>query len=334
MSKTLNVVSLFSGCGGLDLGLELANNPKLKFETIWSNDFNDNACATHDKNFSNKAVHGDIWDIDVNDIPASNIVIGGFPCEEFSVLRGDRPGFKTKRGLLYTKFVEIVAKNKPYAFIAENVKGLLSVANGSAIKKIKKDFEKVDHVGYNVNYKLIKFADFGVPQKRERVIIIGIRNDLGFTFNFPKETHIGKHVSVKEAFTKPTLVEKIKLNNEKLKIQQSTIKKLNLIPPGGNYKDLPDHKDRNWMSLIYRRLHPDKPSPTIVAKGGGGTWGYHYAEPRPLTNRERARIQSFPDNFEFCGSTTEVRIQLGDAVPPMGIKPIAESLLKQLEDKI
>ena len=106
--------------------------------------------------------------------------------------------------------------------------------------------------------------------------------------------------------------------------------KLKLIPPGGNYKNLPGYENKNWMSLIYKRLHPNKPSPTIVANGGGGTWGYHYSEPRPLTNRERARIQTFPDDFEFVGSISEVRKQLGNAVPPLGIKPIAEQIIKTL----
>lgn len=328
----VNVMSLFAGCGGMDLGFTLAEHPKYKYDLVWANDFDKYACETYKKNFKHEIVCKDIWEVDFDNTPPADIVIGGFPCEDFSVLRGDtRPGFKSKRGLLYTKFVEAVAKKLPLFFVAENVKGLLSAHNGWAIKKIKEDFEKVDHVGYNVDYKLIKFADYGVPEKRERVIIVGIRNDLGLRFVFPEPTHKNRHVSAKEALKD---VEKVKLNNEKLGIMESTKEKLERIPAGGNYKNLSEYADKNWMSLIYKRLHPDEPSPTIVACGGGGTWGYHYDEPRPLTNRERARIQTFPDDFEFMGSTTEVRRQIGNAVPPLGIKPIAEQILKILNREI
>lgn len=319
-------MSLFAGCGGMDLGFLIAKHSKLAYKIAWANDFEKPACETYKKNFKHDIICKDIWDIDLSKTPKADVIIGGFPCQDFSILRGmKRAGYKTKRGLLYTKFVEAVAKKLPLFFVAENVKGLLTANKGWAIKKIKKDFEKVDHVGYNVQYKLINFADFGVPQKRERVIIVGIRNDLNLNFVFPDLTHKNNHVSSKIAFAG---VEKIKLNNEKLGMLSSTRKKLELIPPGGNYKNLPKYKNKNWMSLIYKRLHPDQPSPTIVANGGGGTWGYHYKEPRPLTNRERARLQTFPDTFEFIGSTSEVRRQLGNAVPPLGIKPIAEQLLK------
>ena len=330
--QKLKIISLFAGCGGMDLGFRLAEHPKYEYEIAWANDFEKDACATYEKNFKHHIVCKDIWDVDIDKIPEADVVIGGFPCEDFSILRGEkRPGFKSKRGLLYTRFVEIVAKKQPLFFVAENVKGLLSMNKGWAIKKIKEDFEKVDHVGYDVQFKLINFADFGVPQKRQRVIIVGIRNDLGLTFTFPEETHKEKFVTVKEALAG---VEKVPSNNERLKMQPSTKEKLEQIPPGGNFKYIKGYENNNWMSLIYKRLHPNEPSPTIVAAGGGGTWGYHYAEPRPLTNRERARIQTFPDNFEFLGSTTEVRRQLGNAVPPKGIKPIAESLLMQLDGKI
>ncbi len=332
MKNKLKVISLFAGCGGMDLGFLLANHPKIAYEIVWANDFDKFACETYKKNFKHEIICKDIWGVDLDKIPSGDVVIGGFPCEDFSILRGGtRPGFKSKRGLLYTKFVDVVSKKLPLFFVAENVKGLLTMHKGWAIKKIKEDFEKVDSTGYDVDYKVINFADYGVPQNRERVIIVGIRKDLKIDFKFPEPTHSKNPVPVKHALKG---VEKAELNNEKLKIHASTKEKLELIPPGGNYKNLPDHKDRNWMSLIYKKLHPDKPSPTIVACGGGGTWGYHYSEPRALTNRERARIQTFPDDFEFAGSTTEVRRQIGNAVPPLGIKPIAEQLLKVAEKKV
>ncbi|MBI5391417.1 DNA cytosine methyltransferase [Candidatus Woesearchaeota archaeon] len=330
--KKLKIMSLFAGCGGMDLGFLLAKHPEIAYEIVWANDFDKTACETYKKNFNHDIVCGDIWEIDLDKTPKADVIIGGFPCQDFSILRGEkRSGYKSKRGLLYTRFVEAVAKKLPLFFVAENVKGLLTANNGWAIKKIKQDFEKVDHVGYKVQYKLINFADYGVPQNRERVIIVGIRSDLGMNFAFPEPTHKNKPVTVKEALKD---VEKVKFNNEKMSIQASTREKLEQIPAGGNYKNIKGYENKNWMSLIYKRVHPDLPSPTIVANGGGGTWGYHHLEHRPLTNRERARIQTFPDNFEFVGSISEVRKQLGNAVPPQGIKPIAEQLLKTLNKEI
>lgn len=331
--RELKVCSLFAGCGGLDFGFELADNPRLKFKTIWANDFDSSACATYILNFPHvEVIEGDIWDYDLRNMPDCEVILGGFPCQDFSMLRGDevkRKGVETKRGLLYTKFVEAVELKKPILFVAENVKGLVSANKGFAIKRITEDF---GNLGYHiVPPKVINFADYGVPQRRERVLIIGIRKDFDGSFEFPEPTHKGKHVGAKEALKD---VEKVEFNNELHKMNKETIEMIKLVSPGGNYKDIPKYKDKNWMSLIYRRLHPDKPSPTIVAGGGGGTWGYHFSEPRMLTNRERARIQTFPDTFIFKGTPTEIRKQIGNAVPPMGVKPIAEAILNHLMDKI
>ncbi len=330
VKKDFKVLSLFAGCGGMDIGFLMANHASSRYKIAWANDFDQRACETYKKNIGDEIVCSDIWDVDFEKTPKADIVIGGFPCEDFSIVRGDtRPGFESKRGLLYTRLVDAIATKQPLAFVAENVKGLLSAHKGEAINKIVEEFSKAGDIGYNVSYKLINFADYGVPQLRERVIIVGIRKDLNKIFSFPEPTHNLKRVSAKEAFLN---VEKVKANNEKLRINDSTIRKLETIPPGGNYKNIPGYERKNWMSLIYKRLHPDMPSYTLVAAGGGGTWGYHYSENRPLTNRERARIQSFPDDFEFVGSTTEVRLQIGNAVPPLGIKPIAEQILKVLSN--
>jgi len=333
MKKEIRVMSLFSGCGGMDLGFLMAEHPIYRYKIVWANDFNKDACNTYRKNFNHDIFCGDIWDIDLKNTPKADIIIGGFPCQDFSILQAtDRKGMNTKRGLLYTKFVEAVKLKLPLFFVAENVKGLLSINKGWAIKKIAEDFARIDHAGYDVQYKLLNFADYGVPQNRQRVIIIGIRKNLGLKFVFPSSTHEGKHISSKAALEG---VEDVPYNNERMKINQETVRKLQIIPAGGNFKDLPEYKHKkSWMSLIYKRLHPDKPSPTIVASGGGGTLGYHYSEPRPLTNRERARLQTFPDNFVFEGNITEVRRQIGNAVPPKGIQPIAEQILKCLNKEI
>ena len=155
-------------------------------------------------------------------------------------------------------------------------------------------------------------------------MIVGIRSDTGFDFHHPKPTHGNKegllpYVTVGDAFKG---VENVPHNNEHLRITARTEKVISLIPEGGNFTAIPSDSPyyvKGMISHVYRRVKLDEPSKTIIAQGGGGTWGYHYPENRPLTNRERARIQSFPDDFVFCGSTTEVRRQIGNAVPPVGV---------------
>lgn len=321
------IISLFSGCGGMDLGFHVEG-----YKTIWANDVNTWAVKSFENYFGEGIIFkGNIEDIDPytdSRIPDADLVIGGFPCQDFSII-WKQPGLKGDRGSLYKSFLRFVDAKKPRAFVAENVKGLLSANNKKAIEQIVKDFESINP-GYRVSVRLYNFADYGVPQFRERVLIVGIRVDTGFDFHHPHPTHgpkTGKpYVTVGEALKG---VEIVSYNNERLNISHRTVERLNLIPEGGNYKDVPRDNPlyvKGLMSFIYRRIHRDEPSRTIVASGGGGTWGYHYPEPRALTNRERARLQTFPDDFEFIGSTTEVRRQVGNAVPPEGIRCVARSL--------
>lgn len=321
------VISLFTGCGGLDLGFELEG-----YHTVWANDFNADACETFKLNFDAPVVVGDVEKIDpYNDmsIPKCDLILGGFPCQDFSMI-WKRPGLNGERGNLYKSFLRFVDAKKPKAFIAENVKGILTANNKKAIEQIIKDFESIAP-GYVVKAKLYNFAEYGVPQLRERVLIVGIRVDTGFDFHHPKPTHgpNGKKpfITVADAFKG---VEKIKFNNEHMNIAEKTKNLLELIPEGGNFTDVPkDHPlyVKGMISHVYRRVKLDEPSKTIIAAGGGGTWGYHFPEPRPLTNRERARLQSFPDKFLFHGSVSEVRRQIGNAVPPNGVRQTAKALM-------
>ena len=170
-----------------------------------------------------------------------------------------------------------------------------------------------------------------MPQFRERVLFVGIRIDTGFNFIHPKPSHGPNadkpYVTAGEALKD---VEKVPTNNEHINIKEKTRQMLELIPEGGNFTDIPkDHPlyVKGMISHVYRRIDRNEPAKTIIAAGGGGTWGYHYPEPRPLTNRERARLQSFPDDFIFEGSVTEVRRQIGNAVPPEGVRAVAKRLL-------
>lgn len=320
-NKELKVVSLFSGCGGMDLGFFQEG-----FDIVWANDIDKKACETYSLNIGDHITCDDITEIDYSIIPDCDIILGGFPCQDFSMI-WKRGGINTDRGNLYRNFVEIVAEKNPAMFIAENVKGLLTANKGKAIKQIIEDFSKTGDTGYNISANLVNFAEYGVAQLRERVLIIGVRKDISEKFEIPKPLKSNKdYVSSKEALRG---VEKVAFNNEHQNIQEKTVEKLKLIPPGGNFTDIPKsspHYVKGMISHVYRRLHPDKPSTTIIAAGGGGTWGYHYEEPRPLTNRERARLFGYPDDFRFEGTITEVRRQIGNSVPPLGIRPFANKI--------
>ncbi len=334
VKKELKVISLFSGCGGLDLGFHLAKHPEYKYKSVWANDNFEEACDTFDRNFPIKIDRRNVWDVAFQNVPDCDVVIGGFPCQNFSVL-SKKEGIKVKNGMLYKRLALAVHEKNPKVFLAENVKGLLSANGGRAFRIIKETFEGAGKYGYDVFTKVVKFSDYGVPQARERLIFIGFRKDLGMIdFIFPKPV-VQRPVTAKEAFEKPIPVEKVLYNNERQKMKERTVEMLKAIPPGGNYLDLKGKKDdkgnslevKGLMSGIYKRLHPDRPAYTVIAGGGGGTWGYHYKEHRVLTNRERARLQSFPDNFIFEGGISAVRKQIGNAVPPLGAKVLAEHIL-------
>ena len=342
--KKHRIISLFSGCGGMDLGMEggfkfLGKNYKpTNYTVVWANDINKYACKTFRRNFIEKRMHvngrtpilveGDIEKLDSLDMPKQcDIVVGGFPCQDFSITRvTKREGVKVKRGKLYRFFVKTVKEKTPRVFIAENVKGILSANSGQAINLIAKELAHING-GYNIYCDLYNFADYGVPQTRQRVLIIGIRSDIEYVYKKPKPTvTVEKYVSSARALQG---IDKNAHNHNFMRIRDSTVELLKAIPEGKNVNYLGSEHPlyvKGLMSNIYRKLDRNKPSTTIIAAGGGGTWGYHYEEPRSLTNRERARLQTFPDTFEFEGSTAEVRRQIGNAVPPVGIYPVAIEL--------
>lgn len=327
MTLKPTIVSTFSGCGGMDIGLR-----DVGFETVWANDFSLEATQTYANYLGNHIVHGDITEIDPftdESIPDADMVIGGFPCQDFSMI-WKRPGLDGKRGTLYQNFRDFIAAKRPKAFIGENVKGLLTANKHRAIKTIIEDLENVEP-GYIVKPRLYNFAEYGVPQFRERVLIVGIRKDTGFDFKHPAPTHGPRgdlpYMTAGEALEG---VEKVRFNNNHMRQMPRTREILKRIPEGGNFTDIPKDDPyyvKGMISHVYRRLDRNAPSKTLIAGGGGGTWGYHYEEPRALTNRERARIQTFPDDMEFLGSNTEVRRQIGNAVPPKGMHAVGNRLM-------
>lgn len=312
------LLSLFSGCGGMDLGFRDAG-----YEVVWANDFEPAACATYAKNFGDHIVPGSITDVDFSTLPSADIVVGGFPCQDFSMI-WKRGGIETERGNLYRYFVRAVKTVHPKVFVAENVKGLLTANGGEAIAQIKRDFEAL---GYRVSVDLYNFANYGAPQLRERVLIVGVRNDLSYKFVKPEPTHTPEtYVTSGEALKG---VESVPHNNEHQNIKDRTRQIIAAIPEGKNFSAIDPSSPlyvKGMISHVYRRLDRNKPSTTIIAGGGGGTWGYHFEHDRPLTNRERARLFGYPDDFVFEGTVTEVRKQIGNSVPPVAARAIASHL--------
>jgi len=335
---------LFAGPGGLALGAMLAevNNDSevYKIEHTWASDYDKDSCSTYAANIArnnpDSVICADVKEIDIKeDLSPINIFAYGFPCNDFSIV-GKQKGFNGRFGGLYTYGVKVLNEYKPIAFVAENVGGISSANSGEAFRKILTDLSDAGN-GYTITANLYKAEEYGVPQTRHRIIIVGIDKLLGKKFKVPVPSTSNLYVSVKEVLENPPIPEDAP-NNEFTTQSSRVVERLKLIEPGKNIwgADLPEHLKLNVkgakLSQIYRRLHPDKPSYTITGSGGGGTHGYHYSEPRALTNRERARIQTFPDSFIFSGSKESVRKQVGMAVPVLLSKTIFEALLKSLND--
>lgn len=254
----------------------------------------------------------------------------GFPCNDFSVV-GEQKGFNGTFGPLYTYGIKVLKRYQPLWFLAENVGGLKSANEGKAFEKIKAD---MIGAGYKIYPNLYKFEQYGVPQARHRMIIVGIREDLPYEFKIPSpEPYKNVDVTCKTALEVPKMPKNV-TNNEMTKQSQQVVERLKYIKPGQNAftADIPEELQLKVkgakISQIYKRLDPTKPAYTVTGSGGGGTHIYHYAEPRALTNRERARLQTFPDDYVFEGSKESVRKQIGMAVPQKGARVIFEAILK------
>lgn len=334
------LAELFCGPGGLSFGAISASaydekGGRFGIKSVWANDIDENSCKTYSRNIHggdrSAVICAPVEKIDFKKVPSFDALAFGFPCNDFSIV-GKQKGFNGKYGPLYTYGMKAINIHNPKWFMAENVSGLQSANEGKAFQKILSDLEKAGK-GYRLTAHLYKFEEYGVPQFRHRIVIIGIRKDLNLEFKVPAPTTPNAYVSVKSAFENPP-IQKNAANSEATNQSSIVIKRLKHIPPGKNvwYEGLPKHLRLNVkgakMSQIYKRLDPNKPSYTITGSGGGGTHGYHWKENRALTNRERARIQAFPDDFVFEGSKENVRKQIGMAVPPRAAKIIAEAILK------
>ena len=330
---------LFCGPGGIAKGATAANinNPDWGITHQWANDYDQDTCNTYINNICPdrpaSVICGDIRSLDFNklyEVGDIDALAFGFPCNDFSIV-GEQKGFDGKFGPLYSYGIKVLHDKHPQWFLAENVGGLQSANEGKAMQTI---FDAMKNEGYRIYPNLYKFEQYGVPQARHRIIIVGIRNDLPFEFRIPSTaTYNNVDVSCRNAIENPPIPVDA-ANNERTSQSALVVERLNHILPGQNAfnADLPEHLKLNVkgarMSQIYKRLDPDLPSYTITGSGGGGTHVYHWSEPRALTNRERARLQTFPDNYVFVGSKESVRKQIGMAVPCNGAKIIFEAILK------
>lgn len=308
----MKIVSLFSGAGGLDLGLIEAGH-----EIVWANDNDEDSVATYRKNIGYHIVLDDIENIASSYIPECDVVVGGFPCQGFS-LANLRRAPSDERNHLYRQFLRVIRDKQPRYFLAENVRGILSLGQGKVIERIVSDFASV---GYRVNYQSFNMADFGVPQTRVRVIIAGTREDLPLfsDYEFPCASH-SRNPKRDGLFPWITIHEALR----------------NVPDPDRHPKKVPNqlyskYKVTNRNFTGHRTTDPRKPSPTILARGngkGGVCAIQHPANKRRLSIRESASIQTFPLDFVFEGKMNSAYRQVGNAVPVLFAVRLGEQLRK------
>ena len=298
----MKIISLFSGAGGFDLGLIQAGH-----NVIWANDIYEDAVATYRRNIGGHVDTRDICEIPSIQIPTADVVIGGFPCQGFSVANWGRT-VSDERNKLYIEMVRVVTDKQPKFFIAENVKGLVSLGKGAVLQHIIKDFTDA---GYQTTWQVLNSADYGVPQKRMRFVMFGVRNDISDARPIfpPEPTHQDpKHIT----------------KNSTLKPWLSVGKALAHIPEPGEPHNLANHvfskyKLRFNGYLGHRVIDPSQPAPTVTGRGdekGGVVVLHHPKNHRRMSVRELAAVQSFPDDFVFEGTKTSAYRQIANAVPP------------------
>lgn len=339
MPNTLKLGELFCGPGGMGHGALTASGNSCGrkprgFEHAFATDYDADACATYERNLSAKEKRilvGDIRSFDISTLPHADCLAFGFPCNDFSVV-GEQRGVSGSFGPLYTYGVKYLESHGPACFVAENVGGLQSANDGKAFEAI---IAALKGAGYCITAHLYGSEDYGVPQRRRRIILVGIRADLGLRFQVP-EPPTGKNPPTVRTCLIDNPIPSWAPNQERTRQSPVVVERLKHIRPGENAfnANLPEQLRLNVqgarISQIYRRLDPEQPSYTITGSGGGGTHVYHWSEPRALTNRERARLQGFPDDYEFVGSKESVRKQIGMAVPPPLSRAVFSALLNTL----
>lgn len=319
--EKLKVASLFCGCGGTDVGLlgdfEFLGNHYASndLEIVYANDIDDNACNIFKENFGIEPDNRDIREVTSDEIPEFDILTGGFPCQSFSIIAQNpkRLGVKDERGKLFFEMCRILREKQPKCFIAENVKGILTANKKSAFPLIIKEFEES---GYDVSYSILNSANYGVPQKRERVIIVGFRKDLCIKFEFPDVI-----VSDEEAFTPLSKVIENEVDEKYFFSQRAVdgMMRKRASMNKGRAQDIT--KPCNTVGAHLAKVSLNSTDPVLLVN----------ERYRRFTPREVARIQSFPENFELVGSEAAQYRALGNAIPPVMFWYVAKTVRENLE---
>lgn len=329
-------IELFAGAGGLALGMEQAG-----FEHILLNEMNHDACETLRANRPAwNVVEGDVSTIDFTCFCGKvDLVSGGFPCQAFSYA-GHRAGFDDARGTLFFQFARVIKETQPKMFLGENVRGLLTHDNGKTLAVIR---QVIDELGYElVEPRVLKALFYRVPQKRERLILVGIRKDLAHRVQFLWPPKAPRAYTLRDALKGGELFPVDVPPSPGQKYPKRKAEIIAQVPPGGYWRDLPEALQREYMKGSYalpggktgmaRRLSWDAPSLTLTcAPAQNQTERCHPVESRPLTVREYARIQTFPDAWHFCGALASQYKQIGNAVPVNLAKAIGISLVQALQ---
>lgn len=325
--KKPTFIEVCAGCGGLSTGFINAG-----FEPVAINEIDKTCCQTLRKNHSSHShlvIEGSMTDLSLSGKNA-DVLMGGVPCQAFSQA-GERRGLEDPRGQLILHFNRLLKECSPKLFLVENVKGLLTINKGETLKSVIDLFKNGDE--YKVYFKVLNAKDYEVPQKRERIIIVGVRSDLGLDYQFPEPSKnkrvlgdVLRDVPVSESASYPDTKKKV----------------LDLVPPGGSWVDLPEDVQKSYMGKSFysgggrrgmaRRLSMNEPSLTLTTSPcQKQTERCHPEETRPLSVREYARIQTFPDDYEFCGGMARKYKQIGNAVPVRLAEFLAESLKEVLK---
>ena len=341
LPTVLQYGDLFSGAGGLSLGAAQSavirpDGHTAGLRPIVAIESDETAAESYARALGHRPRVADIRHVMPSELPDVDVLGFGFPCNDFSEM-GRRRGLRGAHGPLYLEAVRLLRALRPLAFVAENVRALRSAHGGRALEQIRHDLARS---GYFVVAHLMRAHDYDVAQMRERIFIVGVRRDLQRTFQPPVPSTLDA-LTVAQVLDKP--LPPGAENIEPMGMSDMTAARLQHIRPGESLwqaQERPDFPpelrderptDKRFRGYL-RCLDPDRPAWTVIASGGGGAKTYHHREPRPLTNRERARLQGIGDEIAFAGARNEVRRQIGMAVPPPLARAVFEALLKTLLD--
>ena len=327
MKEKIKVASFFCGCGGSDLGIIgnfnflNQNYPALPFEVNYALDFDKYAVETYNANFEHPAICEDIKNVNIEQLESFDLLLGGFPCQSFSTVNPNKDT-NDDRANLYKEIVKNLDTKQPKYFIAENVKGLMTLQKGEILKKVVKEFKAV---GYEVKYKLLLASNFGIPQRRERLFIVGVRKDIKLDFQFPEDTHSDGSLFNKKSWVPlSSVIANLETDDPKYYFSQRAVdgmKNAKNNMKRGLYQDL--NKQCLTITSHLAKTSLNSRDPVLLVNPEKEIY-------RRFTPREAASIQSFPENFNYPVSETQAYRQIGNAIPPVLMWHVANALSKSI----